>query len=536
MPNRLQSTVLQLGSVGFATDMLPTDRKLTHYQRLENVIFEVDKTLRKVGGNTPINSLAIASTPEILGMYDYWFEASGSFTQKFVAVTDNGKVYKEDMDGTFDDITGGATIANDAIPVFCQAHETLLIFFHNIATPPVPLKWTGSGDVATYTNAPNGRGAVFHNGRVWIWGTLAFPSRIYYSASNNIEDFSGLDAGALDLDIGDGDRIIGAASYKDALIVFKGPNKGKIYVIHGTAPTGGDAYRKNILVRDIALQSHNSIVPVGDDLWFMSDQAIHSLQATEAYGNFKGAFLTRHLRKFFREDVNRTRLNQVWGVNYALKDSVLWVMPGAGQTANTLTFGLSYADLQDKGGLKPFTWTRSGQSAALRVHPTTKAREVVFGSTGGYALREDTLGVGRSLATTAAYNLRALTNHIVVGEIDSVGKAAPYIPANLYRMALRSDSVGSYNVNINLRRSEAGGTSYAFSQGAAGFILGTSVLGTDMLGGGKTRTVTKDVMGETRIMQLDITQGGFNEDAKLHEVAIDWKPVSQASSTDLAAT
>jgi hypothetical protein len=57
-----------------------------------------------------------------------------------------------------------------------------------------------------------------------------------------------------------------------------------------------------------------------------------------------------------------------------------------------------------------------------------------------------------------------------------------------------------------------------------------------MLGGDKTRTVTKDVTGEARHIQLDITQGGFNEDAKLHEVAIDWKPISQASSTDLAAT
>jgi hypothetical protein len=534
MPNRLNSTVLQLGSVGFATDMLPTDRKLTHYQRLENAVFEVDKTIRKIGGNARINGTVIADAPEILGLYDYWFESSGAFTQKFIAVTDNGKVYKEDMDGTFDDITGAATIAADAIPVFCQARETLLIFWHNIATPPTPLKWTGSGDVATYGGTPPvGRGAVFHNGRVWIWSTVADPSSIFYCASNNIEDWSGLDTGELELDPGDGDRIIGACSYKDSLIVFKGPNKGKIYVIQGTAPTGSDAYRKKILVRGIALQSHNSIVPVGDDVWFMSDQAIHSLQATEQYGDFKGAFLTRHLRKFFREDINRTRLNQVWGVNYALKDSAMWVIPGAGQTTNSLTFGLSYADLQAGGQLKPFTWTRSGQSAAIRNHPTTKAREVVFGSTNGYALREDT--TSRTLASMAAYNLRGLTNNIVVGEVDSAGKAAPYIPANLYRMALRSDSVGNYNVNINLR-GDSGGTQYAFNQGSAGFVLGTSVLGADMLGGDKTRTVTKDVTGEARHIQLDITQGGFNEDAKLHEVAIDWKPISQASSTDLAAT
>ena len=534
MPNQLQSTVLALGSVGYATDMLSTDRSLTHYQRAENIIFEVNRTVRKVGGNSRINSSAITDNPGLTGMFDYWFESSGSFTQKFVVVTSNGKVLKEDMDGTFDDITGAATITADSIPVFCQAAQTLLIFFSNTATPSTPLKWTGSGNVASLGGTPPvGRGAVYHNSRVWVWGTVAHPSRITYSSSTDIEDWSGMDTGSMDLDEGDGDRIVGAVSYKNALVVFKGPNKGKIFVIHGTAPTGNDAYRKTVLVRGIALQTHNSIVPVGDDIWFLSDQAAHSLQATEQFGDFKGVFLTRYLRKFFRDEINRTRLNQIWGVNFALKDCVLWTMPGVGQTTNTVTFGLSYVDLQEQKGLKAFTWTRSGQSAAIRIHPTTKVAEVVFGAANGYALREDTSD--RSLASGAAYNLRLLTNNVVVGEIDNAGKAAPYQPATLYRMALRSNSVGNYNVNINLRRDEQGGTSYQFNQGTGGFILNQSVLNVDSLGGNKTRTVTNDVSGEARVIHLDITQGGYNEDAQLHEIAIDWKPASQTSSTDLAA-
>jgi hypothetical protein len=531
-----------LGSVGFQTDMSSQARGLTHYERLENVVFEVSGAFRKVGGNTRINATAIASAPSITGMYDYWRAGtSGTFAQKHVVMTSNQKIYKDDMDGTYDDITGAASITASAIPIFSQARDTLLILDDKNDTP---LKWTQTGDVATLGGSPPaGRGSIFHANRPWIWGANANPSRLYYGSSTDIEDWSGGDTGSIDLDPDDGDRIIGVCVYKSRLIIFKGPNKGSIHVIAGTAPTGTDAFARTRMVNGIALQTHNSIIPVMDDIWFMSQYGVHSLAATEAYGDFQGAYLTRFLRSYFRSAINRAGLARVWGINYDEKGCGLWVIAGAGSATNNRTFGLSYARIQEEG-LKPFEWTRGGASAGIRINPTSALREVVFGGTAtGFVTLEDQ--PSRSLASGAAYSLRATTPKMFFAEQDENGTARPYGVGTPSRLALRSVSTGDWDVTISVQRDTIGSTLHRFNQGAdlttiAGFILGTSALG-DTLGGGATTggpqiSFNTELGGTCRTVQFDITQGGLDQDAHLNELVLDWTPEAFSTASNVETT
>jgi hypothetical protein len=74
-------------------------------------------------------------------------------------------------------------------------------------------------------------------------GRATNPSRLYYSANVDPEDWVGVGSGSIDIDINDGDMITGIASYQDNLFVFKGPNKGSIHRITGSSPTGSDASR-----------------------------------------------------------------------------------------------------------------------------------------------------------------------------------------------------------------------------------------------------------------------------------------------------
>jgi hypothetical protein len=506
---------------GFQTDLPSQSRTLSYWLQAENVIFEVDGAVRKFGGATKINDTVIPSAPNVMGMYDFHRGGgAAAFTQTFVAVTGDGEVYKEDMDGTWDNITGTATIGANATPIFCVAGDLLTIWFSDNSTP---LKWPQSGNVAVLGGSPPaGRGAVYHAGRLWTWGANANESRLTFSAFGNVEDYTGPDTGSLDFNPGDGDRIVGAISHKGALIIFKGPNRGSIHVVEGTGITGSDGFRKKELVRGIPLQTHNSIVDIGDDVAFMSNRGIHSLSAVQEFGNFAEKDVTRHLKGFFRDSINRSNLHLVWGINYAHKSCCMWTMTEAGASENNMALGMSYIRLEEEG-FKPFTVKRDCYSAALRKHPTTKIDEVIFGGTDGFVRRQDT--AARNLDSTTAYNMRLLSPQLLLGTTDAMGKPNPDQPVVLEDVYMRSVASGNYDIRMSVIRDNLSAEEYLFNQGVAGFILGSAengVLGEDALGGASMQRIYSDpqVIGECTAAQFDINQGGYDEDAYILEIGV----------------
>ena len=504
----------------FATDLNPQMRKMNHFTRLENIIPEADNTLRKAGGSTRINSTAITGTPNIMGMFDYWRAGtSGSFTQKFMAFTADSKIYKEDMDGTFDDITGGATLTADAVPVFSVFDDILII---TDSAGDTPLSWNQTGNVASLAGSPPaGRGSVEHVNRAWMWAPDANPSRIHYSAYGDPETWTGSDTGFLDIATDDGDRIVGAVSYKGNLIVFKGPNKGSIHPIIGRTP--GDFERDPHIVKGIALQTHNSIIPVADDVWYMSRRGIHSLKATFAQGNYAEADLSRYQHKFFRDQVSLTTTNlpRVWGANYANKSCALWTLTQAGQTDPAIAFGISYIDPEH---LRPFIWTsRSCFSAATRINPTTGIEEIIFGTTNGFCERQDM--ATRTLANNSSIPMVVETPQIIIAAEAPRGDQM----VNMEWAYLKSQPLGDWDVTLKIQRDSQAAEAYTFNQGSAGFILGTSVLGTGILGGNFAQTAKVKLVGQCRSAKFTLEQNGIGQDANLYELGIDWSPAANTA-------
>lgn len=530
MPDRLFPRIFSFQG-GFQSDLPTQTRDLKYWLKAENILWEISGMAHKCGGASKINSSAVDSGADIVGMFDFWRAGTaGTFSQKFVIVTGTGKVLKEDMDGTYDDITGAASISANTVPVFCQARDLLTIFTSSNDTP---LKWNQTGNVASLGGTPPvGRGMVFHVNRGWIWGVNANPSRLYYSSSTDIEDWSGGDTGSIDIDPEDGDRIVGAVSFKQVLIVFKGPNKGSIHQISGTSPTGTDGFARKVLVRGIPLQTHNSIVPVGDDVLFMSDRGIHSLTTTLQFGNFVQADLTRYLKNYWHHSLNLTQLQKVWGVDYTEANCVLWSAPSSGSTDNDTVFGLSYIKLQEEGW-KPFTWTRGGLSAAIRISPTTKRRQLVFGTTDGFTAIQDT--ADRSIYGTTAYVMRLQSPEIIIGQADPSGRERGDIPVMLERFYLRAVATGDHNVLAYVTLGEEDPITYTFNQGGQGFELDSDSLDSETLDDAVTRVVysTPKITGPTRGAKFDFQQGGLSQDANLLEFGVEYTPMAQDDRTEL---
>lgn len=522
MANRTRTRVIDL-SKGYATDLSPQEREISYLTRANNVIFEVSRSVHKVGGGTRLNSTALTGSPAILGQFDYWKTGtSGAFSQRYVVTTSDSKVYQEDTGtpGTFNDITGAASIGANAIPNFVLARDTLGILWSDGSTP---LMWAQTGNVATWTNAPAGRCGCYHKGRVWIAGTNANPSRASYSAYRSFTDWTGVDAGAIEeaFNPDDGDKIIGMVSHKGVLFIFKGPNVGSIYVVYGDSPEGENAFRVEPLVKGIPLQTPNSIIPVADDVYFMSNRGIHSLAAVAAHGDFEEDVVTRYLMTYFREQVNLGQLTKVWGQSYASKGAVLWSHCSAGVSNADTILGLSY--IRPDEGLKAFTWTlTSCTSLGIRIHPTTKVREVLAGTSAGFLNRMDQSS--RSMPVNKGYAARITTPSIIMSDADSVGQPRVDQVVTLNRLWLRTLSAGNYDVQVSLTRDTEPPESYAFNQGSAGFLLDTSVLDIDSLTSSSMIISAVDLVGECRAVVLDISQGGLLQDMNLYECGIEYTP------------
>lgn len=520
-------------SKGFATDLALEEREITFLQRAENVIFQVSRAVRKCGGGARLNSTVLTGAGSVLGQFDYWKAGTGgSFSQFYVVTTSDSKVWCE-LDpsgaaGVFTDVTGGATIGANAIPVFVQANDILTIWWSDGSTP---LQFNGIGNVSTLTNAPAGRCACWHGKRMWTWATNANPSLLRYSAYGSITIWTGEDTGGIDIDSEDGDRGVGLASHKNALIAFKGPNKGSIWMITGTTPEGDDGFAEQIIVRGIPLQTHNSIVPIGDDLWFMSERAIHSLSAVARFGDFEEAAITKYLFGYFRDSINRTRLSSVWAVNYALKGCVLFALTNSAGSTNNEALGISYIRPEEEA--KPFIWNLSScQSAGIRINPSTKLREVIFGTNAGFLIRMDQ--AARIMPLNTSYTGRVTTPSLIVASQDKNQMPRIDQPIMLNNLWLRTQPRGGDDITVRIQRDEKAADSYAFSQGTAAAKFGTAKWGQAQFGSSVMTISEARAMGRCRAIKLDILQSGANSDMDLYEVGIEYVPAAQDHSTALA--
>lgn len=527
---------------GFLTDMPDQARGLTYFLKLENCLPEVDTGVRKIGGTEPLFQGTLNGLPTVNGMYDWWLsDGAGTFTQHFVIVTDAGEIYRDNLDGSAANITGALSIGSDPIPVFCPARDLLTIWFSNGASPA---KFSGTGTcTALGGSPPPAKGAVFHAGRMFAW----LGSRLYYSARSTIEDWTGVDSGSFDISDGDGDDIVGAISFRKTLFIFKGPNKGSIHVITGSAPTGANAFAREDFNKGIPLQTHNSIIQVGNDVLFMSNRGIHSLATTQEFGNFTSADESRFLKKFFRE-LNHSRLNRVWAADYGQKSAVLWATPGSGLTVNDKALGFSYVRMQEEG-YKPFIINRTCSAIAVRRNPSNKLDELIFGTNQGTVLKQDVAARSESAFSTTgfqldldrldidilgglygsrAYNMRVQTPQLLLAQGDKVGQPRGDQPFTLTGMYIRAASSGNHNLQVAVTRDSNPPESYTFNLGATGFELDVDRLDDGTLGGVQMRLAYSEppIVGEARAVQFDIIQGGLNEDAHLFEMGVSYKPTA----------
>jgi len=471
-----------------------------------NNYFEMDGGTHKIGGTVRMNATQAASGAEIIGLSDYWKGAGGSASQKIV-MNAGTAIYAANLDGNFSDISTAVTgaLTDDSVCSYNTFDDWLIIG----SVSNVPMKYNQTALSVLHASAPNFAFSCTHKNRVWAAGVTATPSRLYYSAYVDPEDWTSLGTGYIDIDPQDGDAITGLASYKDDLWVFKGPYKGSIHRIVGSAPTGSDSFGKPFpYVRGLGAVWHNTIFQFMDDIGFMwSDGSVHSLRATAAYGDFNESALSRPINGWLRQHINGTRLRYAWAANDSVRGYVLFTIPTDASTTNNIHLMMDYR-------FNPVRWSKwdAFTSGSLATIVDGGIPTIFGGSNDGYVRR----------LQQSTRNIDGTTNIHSITKFPYLDYGAPENMKVMHRAGLGISPKGSESTAFfTWQRDNASEQSQEFTQGATGVPLGTFVLGTDTLAGStfKYRFLSLEEGGQFRSVSLGVMNSKKNEDLEVHSIS-----------------
>lgn len=333
----------------------------------DNIIYTTYSTKKKRPGISPAFTNRPAGNEPVLGGVDYWRLG----VQKIVYFQ-NGRIYAANLLGQVDDITGANVLPSEATVTFVTFQGFLGIFFSDGITSPKA--WTGSGtifDLIADVPASGMPKAPF--GRIWLnklWiPDPGNPGRLLHSVTGDPTDFLNADAGAVDLDVSDGDP--------DGITAIFPPFFGSLYVakrysIYKITPItfNGTAffYTQSKIVDGVGCNSHNAAVAIEGNIFFTSDRGVHIFQSTDKVAGIESNFLSNVIQPSWIDDVNFSRAKYIQATYDIELNSYLLVFPPSGRNLPSDAWG--YSILAGKW----YRWRDYNQTAIFKYLDFTEKR------------------------------------------------------------------------------------------------------------------------------------------------------------------
>lgn len=494
----------------------------------KNVFFELDGAPHKIGGTAKLNSSVLESGLQIRGLFDFWHQGTTYTPTQRRIVYCSTKILADSADGTFVAIKTG--LETDKVPCFTVFNDQVIMSSDSLIDPITT--WDGTSVASLTDTPPQFSFSCVHKNHVWAAGVAAFPSRLYYSKqfdATNWETSMSPDftSGHIDIDPNDGDRITAIASHKDNLWVFKGPYKGSIHRIAGSANTGSDSYTRITFINGLGAVSHNTLFRLRDDLGFMwSDGTIHSLAATSAYGDYNESALSRPIHKYIRENVNLSKLSRAWAATNVSTNQVWFTVP---TLTNSYCDQVLMMDFTRQGvwwGLLP---ALDANCVARVIDPVISNRPIfMIGGKDGYVRKTDqsTRSIDGVTAIDAEIDT-PFTNYGTAIALKTLANASLGIAPK-----------GNYSISFGWTRDGNAQQLTSVTQAGFGDVLGPAsanqfTLDTSVLAGSQYVDVfpSMEEGGEFRAISYQVRNNVVGQDFEVHSISTQFETDSQSTES-----
>lgn len=452
------------------------------------------------------------ASASIIGLHDFWFGAT-TRTQRIVSVTSAGNIYSYNGGTRSADLFAGTAWGSSVTNCSMETLNNLCIIAVDGASN-VMKKWSGSGNAADLGGTPPVASICrVHLGRLWT-NDKTNPDRLHYSTTANPEEWNGTgDSGAIDIGVGDGDPGGITAifpTFKGVLFVAK---KTKLYKIVNTNP---EDFEVILVSNGIGCESHNSVAPIDqEDIAWVSARGVHSLQATNAYGDFTGSFLSADIQTTFAEGFTRSRLPYCWGAYLADINSIAFTFTET-TYSSTSNASVWLYNIPTKSW---YNWPNLSCESMI-VATDSDRKRFYFGT--------NTKRVGKSFngtnydVNTSGTNT-AIMFQIITGNVYVDGD--PYTIKGFKRFVLYYRPVGVHTITVLVKIDNFTTQSLAYSNAdsidllGSTFVLGVSELGTSAVMG----PYAGQVDGYGRSVKVTITQSGTDQEVEIQGFGIEYE-------------
>jgi hypothetical protein len=298
-----------------------TERSLQTNEALDlmNVEITKDGGILKCNGYVQSNLESIPDGARITGMYHY-VQSNGM--EKTIVTAGSG-LYVLESNGQFTNYY--QELAEESSCFFATFNDLCIIT--NGINPPLKFDGTTVTPLANWgdieTSGYPALVEVWKN-RIWFSANPIKPYRVYWSEPGNPEGWDTTHgAGAVDVNLNDGQRVTGIKSYFDALTIYK---ERSIHQLIGDSPPGSNGpneFRIRPVSTDIGCVSPGTIVNVENRQYFLAEDRLASLETTYAFGDIQTTNESRKIQPLL-DRVNRGAYQETFILHYPSK-SQIWL-------------------------------------------------------------------------------------------------------------------------------------------------------------------------------------------------------------------
>jgi hypothetical protein len=421
---------IPMGSGGLHTDDNQDQIPPTDLIWAENVSIKYGYVQKDFGARR-FNFAALPSP--IYSIIDYWADVASQYV---VAVCQNGDIYQINQNGYKNQLVTVATNATPTLSPDIQTHmviggmelagraKKLFIFDKN---DQVQVITGSSGERHDITNPPTEWVAgnyptigLMHNGRIYSFGCANDPHLIFSSDPTDQENYVSDLANSYSVFAGESERLIGGASYKGQLLVFKYPLG--MYQLIDSDPDPVNWYFAKVTDTVGAASGHPAVGAIDDMLLANSNGSVSSLMATLNFGDFKQGDLFNSMRvlKFVQENFRQDGIDSRKVAYYQYKNIVYLTYSSSGGPTIDRMMVIDYSNPQ----APRISFNSAYQANAMAIKKDIRRiQRLAYGGNDGYVYEVGTenVFVDRNVGGTA-YKGAFQTPHMNFGWMDSTNK------------------------------------------------------------------------------------------------------------------